>query len=81
MKKRSKRLLDEEREDRLVAIAVAAAPPLTMEQIDTLRTLFAPTIRALRAEAEAAAQQAGSMDDRRGQGERLRLDVRRRCEP
>jgi hypothetical protein len=39
---------EEATEDRLVAIAVAAAPPLTIGQIDELRGLLAPAFRAIR---------------------------------
>lgn len=45
----------EELEDRLVAVAVAAAPPLTMDQIDELREALAPAVRALRAKAHVVA--------------------------
>jgi hypothetical protein len=38
--------------ERLAEIAAAAAPPLTIDQIDELRALLAPAIRAIRASAE-----------------------------
>jgi hypothetical protein len=45
----------EDLEDRLAAVAVAAAPPLTIDQIDELREILAPAIRALRAKTHVVA--------------------------